>query len=123
MIQETADLPHSMLSSAGSIDPVAFYAYVIANSTIALAIIVALVATIIVFQAARKMRGGAFGLVLSYFSAGMFCVVVGFILTIMPPVQPLGISFPLVDVAFMVGYILMLLGARTLMDIVTPRNH
>jgi hypothetical protein len=84
------------------------------NFSLLLSIVIGIIATVIVFRAAKKMGGGLFGSVLNYIGIGMVLIVLGTIATVMDPLFT-GYWFSLVStVCFAVGYIFTVIGANKL---------
>src|SRR5260370_465083 len=114
----------SIGDSSGAVDTLGLSAYVANNFSLAIAVVVALVATALVLMAVRRERGGGFGAALTHFGFGMLSIMVGFLAPILPfwPAGPASGIASLQGVAFMVGYILMLLGAHKLTSVVSPQK-
>lgn len=79
------------------------------------AVIIGLVASIMVLMNAKKMQGGMFGGVLKYFGIGMFLVVLGFLAVVVPPWADGNVIMRVHDLAFVIGYIFMAMGAKKLL--------
>jgi hypothetical protein len=92
------------------------YASVFAGSfSLLLSIIIGIIATFIVFRAAKKLGGGLFGSVLNYIGIGMSLIVLGTIATIVDPWYT-GLGFNIVStVCFAIGYIFTVIGANKLL--------
>ena len=74
-------------------------------------IIVAVVAIIVVFRNAGKMRGGIFGVVLNYFGIGMVVILFGFIIGPRSALLLTGSVNTISNILFIIGYILMAIAA------------
>lgn len=92
------------------------YASVFAGSfSLLLSIVIGIIATFIVFRAARKLGGGLFGSVLNYIGIGMSFIVLGTIATVVDPWYT-GFGFNIVStVCFAMGYIFTVIGANKLL--------
>ncbi|MFH0804399.1 MAG: hypothetical protein V1896_02260 [Candidatus Zambryskibacteria bacterium] len=92
------------------------YASVFAgNFSLLLSIIIGVIATFIVFRAAKKLGGGLFGSVLNYIGIGMTLIVLGTIATVVDP-WFVGFDFNIVStVCFAMGYIFSVVGANKLL--------
>lgn len=77
-----------------------------------LAVVVGVVASIMVLMNAQWMKGGAFGSALTYFGIGMFLVVGGFFAVVIPAWASEGVIMRVHDVMFIIGYVVMAIGAR-----------
>ena len=77
-------------------------------------IIIAATATVLVFIAAVKMKGGLFSGVLRYFGAGMTLVLFGFVLVAVPSCVAPEYAKIINDVLYTVGYVLMAVAAHRL---------
>ncbi|MCK5590917.1 MAG: hypothetical protein KAI72_03075 [Candidatus Pacebacteria bacterium] len=75
------------------------------------AVIIAIVATIVVFRNARKMKGGVFGSVLNFFGIGMVAMLLGFISDSELSFLPVDDVNVVGNILFIVGYILMAIAA------------
>ena len=75
------------------------------------AVIIAIVATIVVFRNARKMKGGVFGSVLNFFGIGMVAILLGFISDSELSFLPVDDVNVVGNILFIVGYILMAVAA------------
>lgn len=77
------------------------------------AVVIGLVASATTVYFATRMRGGIVGTSLTFIGAGMFFVVLGFLAVVIPWTDSnIQAVIPVVhDVAFIAGYILMLIGA------------
>jgi hypothetical protein len=91
------------------------YASVFAgNFSLLLSIVIGLIATFLVWRAARKLGGGLFGLVLNYVSIGMLLVVLGTSASVLSPwFEDLWIDV-VSTACFALGYIFMVVGGRRL---------
>jgi hypothetical protein len=77
-------------------------------------VIIAVVTNIVVFGAARRMKGGVFGTALNYFGVGMVSVLVGFILNnIYSTTTQQGVLI-FTNALFIIGYIAMAFAATKL---------
>lgn len=81
--------------------------------------IIAFSTTAMVWVLSRKMHGGVFGSVLAYFSLGMSCIFLGFVVNI-PLVQKIsslyvGITY---NALYIIGYILMGIAANKLLKVI-----
>lgn len=92
------------------------YASVFASSfSLFLSILIGMIATFIVFRAAKKLGGGLFGSVLNYIGIGMSLIVLGTITAIINPLYT-GFGFNIVStVCFAMGYIFTVIGANKLL--------
>lgn len=94
------------------------YAYASAftgNFSLLLSIIIGIIATFIVFRAAKKLGGGLFGSVLNYVGIGLSLIVLGTIATVVDPWYT-GLGFNVVStVCFALGYIFTVIGANKLL--------
>jgi ABC-type spermidine/putrescine transport system permease subunit II len=85
------------------------------NFSLLLSIVIGLIATFLVFRAAKKMGGGLFGLVLKYVGIGMSFVVLGTLFSVMGPWFD-GFWLNVVSTTFFaMGYIFMVIGADKLL--------
>ena len=75
------------------------------------AVIIAIIAVIIVFRNAKKMKGGVFGFVLNYFGIGMVVILFGFIFNSELSFLPADEMNVVGNSLFIVGYILMAVAA------------
>lgn len=75
---------------------------------------VALITIGSVFMLGQKMRGGVFQKVLQYFSAGMSVVLIGYLVDLFPPDMSEYYVRAMVDILFMVGFVLMALAGSKL---------
>lgn len=78
------------------------------------AIIVSCVASIMVFGNARSMKGGIFGVVLSYFAFGMVFILGSFVVVSMNAFDSEGFAKTANNILFILGYIIMALAANKL---------
>lgn len=95
-------------------DSVAVASVFAGNFSLSLSIIIGIMATFLVFRAAKKLGGGLFGAVLNYIGIGMTLIVIGTIFTI---VNPMVIGFWLniiSTVCFATGYVFIVIGANKL---------
>jgi hypothetical protein len=103
------------LNASISSDGVAYASIFAGNFSLLLSILIGIVATVIVFRAAKKMGGGLFGFVLNYIGMGMGLVVLGSLVSVLNPWIPslwLNIAN---TVFFAIGYIFMVIGANKLL--------
>jgi len=85
------------------------------NFSLLLSIVMGIIATFLVFRAAKKLGGGLFGLVLNYVGVGMLLVVLGALFSIAGPWLE-GFWLNIVSTAcFAAGYIFMVIGANKLL--------
>lgn len=75
------------------------------------AVLIAIIATVVVFRNAKKMKGGIFGTVLNYFGIGMVAILLGFISSSELSFLPTDDLNVVGNVLFIVGYILMAIAA------------
>ncbi len=96
-------------------DGVAFASMFTGDFSLLLSIVIGLIATTLVFRAAKKMGGGLFGLVLKYIGFGMLFIVMGSLTIFMNPwVDEIWLRvFHTLFFAF--GYIFMVMGANKLL--------
>ncbi len=82
-------------------------------------IIIMFATSAMVFSLGRKMHGGVFGTVLTYFSIGMTLVVFGFV-SGMPFVQSIPDFYLKIvhDSLYIIGYILMGIAASKLLNVI-----
>jgi hypothetical protein len=85
------------------------------NFSLLLSIIIGIIATVLVFRAARKMGGGLFGSVLNYIGIGMLLIVLGTIATVIDPWFTVFWFSIVSTVFFATGYIFMVVGANKLL--------
>lgn len=87
----------------------------IGNFSLLLSIVIGIIATFLVFRAAKKLGGGLFESVLNYIGVGMFLVALGTITTIVDSWST-SFWFNIVStVCFSTGYIFMVIGANKLL--------
>ncbi len=88
----------------------------VGSYTLWIAIVIGFIASFATLFYAYQLRGGVVSVTLSFFGAGMLFVVVGFLTVAIawatPPIQKI-----VHDTVFIIGYILMLLGAARLRQI------
>jgi hypothetical protein len=85
------------------------------NFSLLLSIVIGIIATSLVFRAAKKMGGGLFGIVLNYIGFGMSFIVVGTLFSVVGPWFE-GFWINVVSTTFFaLGYIFMVLGANKLL--------
>ena len=85
------------------------------NFSLSLSILIGIIATVLVFRAAKKLGGGLFGSVLNYVGAGMLFIVLGTIFTVVDPWLTTFWFNVVSTVFFAIGYIFMVLGANKLL--------
>jgi hypothetical protein len=85
------------------------------NFSLLLSIVIGIIATVIVFRAAKKMGGGLFGSVLNYIGIGMFFIVLGTVATVVDPWFVSLWTNIISTVCFAVGYIFTVIGANKLL--------
>ena len=96
-------------------DSVAYASIFAGNFSLLLSIVIGIIATFIVFRAARKLGGGLFGSVLNYIGIGMLFVVLGTISTVIDSWITDSL-FNIIGTAFFaLGYIFMVIGANKLL--------
>ena len=103
------------LNNSISSDQVAYASIFAGNFSLLLSICIGIIATVIVFRAAKRMGGGLFGYVLNYIGIGMVLVVIGSLCGVLTPWIS---SFWLTianTVFFSIGYIFMVIGANKLL--------
>lgn len=86
----------------------------VSTLSVGLAVIIGVVATILVLQAANKMGGGLFGSVLNYIGIGMAVVIVATLTVFFSAWLPGSWVSLTHTVLFSIGYICMVLGANKL---------
>ena len=77
-------------------------------------VIIAILTIVVVFQNARKMKGGVFSVVLGYFGMGMTAVFLGFSVSILPILSLGGVGEVIHQILFIVGYVCMAIAATKL---------
>lgn len=98
-----------------SSDTVAYASIFAGNFSLLLSIVIGIIATSIVFRAAKKMGGGLFGSILNYIGIGMVLVVVGSLSSFLGTWLP-GLWVNILNtVCFSLGYIFMVIGANKLL--------
>ena len=80
------------------------------------AIFTALLTTVMVFLLAKKMKGGVFNKVLNLIGAGMVLMFLVFLAEEFPQYVPFGSDHIIVNVLFILSFILVALGASKLSD-------
>ena len=75
------------------------------------AVLIAIIATVVVFRNAKKMKGGIFGTVLNYFGIGMVAILLGFISGSELSFLPADDLNVVGNILFIIGYILMAIAA------------
>ena len=86
--------------------------------TLASVVVIGMTTSILVLINARKMKGGVFGKVLEYFSAGMFLLLLGFIVSSISFSTNEGVGFiakTMHDILYILGFIIMAIAARKLL--------
>ena len=96
-------------------DGIVFASMFTGDFSLLLSILIGIIATTLVFRAAKKMGGGLFGLVLKYIGFGMLFIVMGSLTIFLNPwVEELWLRvFNTIFFAF--GYIFMVIGANKLL--------
>lgn len=85
------------------------------NFSLLLAVVIGIIATFLVFRAAKKLGGGLFGSVLNYIGVGMLLIVLGTISTLADSWFT-GLWFNITSIVFFAtGYIFMVVGANKLL--------
>ncbi|MEK7200676.1 MAG: hypothetical protein AAB672_00900 [Patescibacteria group bacterium] len=85
------------------------------NFSLLLAVVIGIIATFLVFRAAKKLGGGLFGSVLNYIGIGMLLIVLGTISTLADS-WFIGLWFNITSIVFFAtGYIFMVIGANKLL--------
>ena len=96
-------------------DSFAYASIFAGNFSLLLSIVIGIIATSLVFRAAKKLGGGLFGLVLTYISIGMFLIVLGTLFSITSAWFE-GFWVSIISTAFFaLGYIFTVLGANKLL--------
>lgn len=92
------------------------YASVFAGDfSLLLSVVIGIIATFLVFRAAKKLGGGLFGSVLNYIGAGMLFIVLGTISSVVNS-RFTGLWFNIASIVFFAtGYIFMVIGANKLL--------
>ncbi|MEK7669192.1 MAG: hypothetical protein AAB350_01185 [Patescibacteria group bacterium] len=84
------------------------------NFSLLLSIVIGIIATALVFRAAKRLGGGLFGSVLNYIGVGMLLIVLGNISAVVDPLF-VGFWFNITSTTlFAAGYIFMVIGANKL---------
>jgi len=84
------------------------------NFSLLLSIVIGIIATWLVFRAAKRLGGGLFGSVLNYIGFGMLLIVLGNISAVVDPLFA-GFWLNITSTAlFAAGYIFMVIGANKL---------
>lgn len=79
--------------------------------TLISAIVIAVVATIVVFRNAQKMKGGVFSIVLRHFGIGMVAILFSFIASSQYTFLSVDDADMVSNILFIVGYVFMALAA------------
>jgi len=79
--------------------------------TLASAMVIAIVATIVVFRNSQKMRGGIFSVVLRYFGAGMVAILFSFIAGSQFSFFSFDNADMISNILFIIGYVFMAMAA------------
>ena len=96
-------------------DGFAFASIFAGDFSLLLSIVIGLIAAFLVFGAAKKLRGGLFGIVLNYIGIGMLLVVLGTLASV-TGLWFNGIWLSIISTAlFAVGYIFMVIAANKLL--------
>ncbi|MEK7116963.1 MAG: hypothetical protein AAB837_02260 [Patescibacteria group bacterium] len=92
------------------------YASIFAGSfSLLLSIVIGIIATTLVFRAAKKLGGGLFGLVLNYVGIGMSLIVLGTVSAVADS-WLIGSWFDIISMAcFAMGYVFLVVGANKLL--------
>jgi hypothetical protein len=114
-----ATLPNLVLAQSweGNIpdDSYAYASVFAGNFSLLLSILIGIIATSLVFRAAKKLGGGLFGLVLKYIGIGMLLVVLGTISTVVDQ-WFVSFWFSILSITlFALGYIFIVIGANKLL--------
>lgn len=80
------------------------------------AVLVAVIASALVFRNSLKMKGGVFGKALTFFGCGMVVVLAGFVATLIVPDNYIALRAR--DFSFIFGYIFMVAGAMKLLKVI-----
>lgn len=109
---------HSFAQSRGEViasDEVAYATLFTGDFSMLLSIVIGIIATTLVFRAAKRMGGGLFGSVLNYIGVGMVLIVLGTISVVLDTWSP-GLWSSVINTAcFATGYIFMVMGANKLL--------
>lgn len=101
--------------NAISNDGYAYASMFAGNLSLLLSIVIGIIATSLVFRAAKKMGGGLFGSVLNYIGIGMIFMVLGTISFVLDTWTQ-GIWLSIINtVCFALGYIFIVVGANKLL--------
>jgi hypothetical protein len=96
-------------------DDFAYASIFAGNFSLLLSIVIGIIATTLVFRAAKRLGGGLFGLVLNYVGVGMAFVVLGTLFSVVGPWFE-GFWFNVISTTFFaLGYIFMVIGANKLL--------
>ena len=96
-------------------DSFAYASIFAGNFSLLLSILIGMIATFLVFRAAKKLGGGLFGLVLNYIGVGMSFIVLGTISTVIDPwFDSLWLNITSTAL-YAMGYIFMVVGANKLL--------
>lgn len=119
LLGAAAALPASALAQGWNApianDGFAYASLFAGNFSLLLSIVIGVIATSLVFRAAKKLGGGLFGLVLNYISVGMLFIVLGTLFSVAGPWFE-GFWLNVVSMAcFALGYIFMVIGANKLL--------
>lgn len=79
------------------------------------AIAVGIIASLMVLRGASKIGGGVLGTVYKYIGVGMLVVVLGFVAVVVPAWASEFVVGRTHDVLFIVGYLIMALGAQKML--------
>jgi ABC-type spermidine/putrescine transport system permease subunit II len=96
-------------------DDYAYASIFAGNFSLLLSIVIGIIATFLVFRAAKRLGGGLFGLVLNYIGVGMVFIVLGTLFSVAITwyggfwLNVMSTSF------FALGYIFMVIGANKLL--------
>lgn len=98
-----------------SSDSFAYASMFAGNFSLLLSIVIGIIATYLVFRAAKKMGGGLFGSVLNYIGVGMVFMILGTMSFVLDTwTQDLWLSI-INTVCFAFGYIFIVVGANKLL--------
>lgn len=103
------------LNASISDDSFAYASLFAGNFSLLLSMIIGVIATFLVFRAAKKLGGGLFGSVLNYIGIGMLLIVFGTIATVIDQ-WFISLWSGIVSITcFALGYIFMVIGANKLL--------
>jgi hypothetical protein len=90
----------------------------VGRPTLWIAIIIGLVATAATGVYAYQLKGGVVGTALTFIGIGMFLVVLGFLAVVVEWTQDGNLQMAVHDIVFIIGYVLMLVGALRLKQMI-----